>query len=58
MEDKKYICERLGINEAQMTSFFDLPNKTFRDYKNSSKLITAAIRIAVWFGAEKRNFRV
>ena len=57
MEDKKYICERLDITESKMDEFFALPNKTFRDYKNSYGLINKAIKLAMAVGIEKRNFR-
>jgi len=57
MEDKKYICERLGITEEQMDEFFALPNKTYRDYKNSLWIINMAVRLAMLLGVEKRNFR-
>lgn len=57
MEDKKYICDRLGITEKQMDEFFALPNKTFRDYKNSYWIINKAIKLAMAVGIEKRNFR-
>lgn len=58
MEDKSYICERLGITEKQMDEFFVLPNKTFRDYKNSYNMINKAVKLALAVGIEKRNFRV
>lgn len=58
MEDKKYICNRLGITEKQMDEYFNLPNKTFRDYKNSFWIINKAIKIAMALGIEKRNFRL
>jgi len=57
MEDKKYICEHLGISEEQMDDFFALPNKTFRDYRNSFTMINKAIKLAMVLGIEKRNFR-
>ena len=58
MEDKKFICNKLEISEDQMDEFFALPNKTFRDYKNSFWLINKAIRLAMAVGVEKRNFRL
>lgn len=57
IEDKKYICNRLGISEGQMDEYFNLPNKTFRDYKNSYWMINKAVRLAMAVGVEKRNFR-
>lgn len=56
-EDKAYICDKLEISETDLDGFFNLPNKTFRDYNNSFALINKAIRLAMLLGVEKRNFR-
>ena len=56
-EDMEFICEKLRITQEQLDEFFRLPNKTFRDYKNSFALINKAIRLAKILGVEKRNFR-
>ena len=56
-EDITYICEKLGITEDELMGYFKLPNKTFRDYKNSYGRINKAIRLAMLLGIEKRNFR-
>ena len=57
MEDMAFICSKLGIAKDELDGFFKLPNKTFRDYENSFGLINKAIRLAMLFGIEKRNFR-
>ncbi|NLB79325.1 MAG: LPS biosynthesis protein, partial [Clostridiaceae bacterium] len=56
-EDKTVICNKLGITMSDLDEYFKLPNKTFRDYKNSFGLINKAIKLAMLVGLEKRNFR-
>jgi len=57
MEDKEYIAKKLGISDSEMDELIAGENKTWRDYKNSSKLLNFMIHIAVFLGIEKRNFR-
>ena len=57
LEDKKYICEKLHISEEKLDEYFNLPNKTYRDYKNNYKIIKFFIKVAMKLGIEKRNFR-
>ena len=56
-EDMSFICDKLGITRDELDGYFKLPNKTFRDYKNSYALINMAIKVAMFVGVEKRNFR-
>ncbi|WP_455599358.1 N-acetyl sugar amidotransferase [Cloacibacillus sp.] len=56
-EDMEFICDKLGITTIELMEFFRLPNKTFRDYKNSFGMINKAIKLAMLLGIEKRNFR-
>lgn len=56
-QDKKYICEKLHILESELDEYFKLPNKTYRDYKNSYGVIKFFIKLAMKLGIEKRNFR-
>ena len=51
-----------GVVRAQMTKeeFLDLmkqENKTYKDYKNTSGLISLAVKVARLFGMEKRQYR-
>jgi len=57
VQDLEYIIERLGINKEEFLKLMDGENKTFRDYKNSEKLLKLAIKFAMLVGIEKRNFR-
>jgi len=57
MQDLDYIVERLGMNKEEFLKLMDGENRTFRDYKNSEKLLKLAIKFAMLVGMEKRNFR-
>jgi len=57
MQDLDYICGKLEISKKEMLGYMSAPHKTYRDYRNSYWLIRAAIKAAMLFGVEKRNFR-
>jgi len=58
MLDLEYICDKLDIEKDYFIDLMNYENKTFRDYKNSAKIIKLAIKLAKTVGMEKRNFRV
>ncbi len=58
MLDLEYICDKLDIKKDYFIDLMNSENKTFRDYKNSAKIIKLAIKLAKTVGMEKRNFRV
>jgi len=57
MQDLDHIVEKLNISKEEFLELMKGENKTFRDYKNSEKILKSAIRLAVLIGIEKRNFR-
>lgn len=57
MEDLEYIAGKLEISKDELSALIKGENKTFRDYKNSNKLLKSAIKLAMLLGVEKRNFR-
>lgn len=57
MEDFEFVCNQLNISQDKMWKYFNLENKTFRDYKNSYAILKKAINVAKLLGVEKRNFR-
>lgn len=57
LEDMDYIVKRLGFNKDDFLSLMNSENKTFRNYRNSEKLLKLAIKFAMLVGVEKRNFR-
>lgn len=56
-EDKEFIAKKLGITVAELDALISGENKTYRDYKNSGKLLNMCIHLAQKMGIEKRNFR-
>lgn len=57
MKDLEYVCKKLAISKEEFLSLMKEENKTFRDYKNSSKFIALGVRIAQKLGIEKRQYR-
>ena len=56
-EDMEYIAKKLGISKMEFEKIISGENKTYKDYKNSLKLIEFFIKMAKFVGVEKRNFR-
>jgi N-acetyl sugar amidotransferase len=56
-QDMGYIAEKLGVTKNEFIQIMGGSNKTFRDYKNSNTLLRNMIRLAMFVGLEKRNFR-
>jgi N-acetyl sugar amidotransferase len=56
-EDKEFIAKKLGITVKEMDDLIAGENKTYRDYKNSEKMLNMFIHLAQTLGIEKRNFR-
>lgn len=57
MQDLEYIVTKLGIEKTEFINLMKGEKKTFRNYKNSEKMLNIAIRFAMLIGIEKRNFR-
>ena len=57
MQDLEYITEKLDMKKDEFLKLMNGQNKTFRNYKNSEKILKAAIKLAMIVGIEKRNFR-
>jgi hypothetical protein len=48
MQDLEYIVEKLDMNKEEFLELMNGENKTFRDYKNSEKLLKSAIKFAMF----------
>ena len=57
IQDLEYIANKLDITKESFIELMKGENKTFRDYKNSEKILKLAIKLAMLVGMEKRNFR-
>lgn len=56
-EDKEFIARKLDLSVKELNDLIAGENKTYRDYKNSVKLLNMFIHLAQILGIEKRNFR-
>ena len=57
LQDMEFVASKLNVASQMIFDLMRGENKTFRDYKNNEKLLKLAIRLAVFVGMEKRNFR-
>ena len=48
----EYVASKLRISPSQLQSYFDSPNKTYRDYRSQSSLYDFGSRIMKYFGLE------
>ena len=56
-QDMAYIADKLDISVLEFKQLMSGENKSYRDYKNNYWIIKIAIKIAMFLGVEKRNFR-
>ena len=56
-KETEYVAKKLGFTHEELMSFFNGPNKTFRDYKNNYKLIQLGTKLMQMLGLEKRAFK-
>lgn len=52
-----YVAHKLGLSVEELQALFDMPKKTFRDYKNKRDLIGLGANVMRKLGLEKRYFR-
>lgn len=57
IQEFEYVANKLGISKDDLQALFDMPLKTFSDYKNKRWLISAGTKLLSWLGMERRNFR-
>jgi len=56
-QEFEYVAHKLGLTVDELQQLFDMPKKTFRDYKNKRDLIGMGANIMRKLGLEKRYFR-
>ena len=52
-EEFKYIATKLGISEAELRSYHDMPLKSYKDYKNNLAMFNLGAKVLQMIGAEK-----
>lgn len=53
----EYIATKLDISVAELQSYMDAPNKTYRDYKNQQSIYEVGAKVMRMFGLEKGGKR-
>lgn len=56
-EEFEYVAHKLDLSVEQLQAFYELPKKTYKDYKNKRWLIGIGATILRKLGLEKRYFR-
>ncbi|EIB6465886.1 N-acetyl sugar amidotransferase [Salmonella enterica] len=56
-QEFEYVAHKLGITVDELQQLFDMPKKTYRDYKNKRWLIGLGANVLRTLGLEKRYFR-
>lgn len=56
-QEFEYVAHKLGLTVNELQALFDMPKKTFRDYKNKRNLIGLGAEVMRRLGLEKRYFR-
>jgi N-acetyl sugar amidotransferase len=56
-QEFEYVAHKLGLTVDELQALFDMPKKTFRDYKNKRDIIGLGANIMRKLGLEKRYFR-
>ena len=56
-QEFEYVAHKLGLTVDELRQLFELPKKTYRDYKNKRWLIGMGANAMRWLGLEKRYFR-
>lgn len=49
----KYVANKLNISVEELKSYMEIPNKSYKDYKNSNKMFVLGAKILKYVGAEK-----
>lgn len=56
-EDFEYIANKLGISVDELRSYFEAPNKTYKDYKNMQSIYDIGAKVMRFLGMEKGGKR-
>lgn len=56
-QEFEYVAHKLGLTVNELQALFELPKKTYHDYRNKRWLIGLGANAMRWFGMEKRYFR-
>ncbi len=49
----EFVATKLGISTDELHSYFNAPNKSYRDYKNQESMFVLGAKILNWLGIER-----
>lgn len=56
-QEFEFVANKLGLSSVQLQAMFDMPKKSFRDYKNKRRVIGLGTIFLRKLGSERRFFR-
>lgn len=56
-QDFEYVATKLGITKEELQSYFDAPNKTYKDYKSQENIYNFGAKIMRMLGLERGGKR-
>ena len=56
-QEFEFVAHKLGFSVQELEILFNIPKKTYRDYKNKRWLIGLGTNLLRYLGPEKRYFR-
>lgn len=56
-QEFEYVAHKLGLSVDELQKLFEMPKKTYRDYKNKRELIGMGANVMRRLGLEKRYFK-
>lgn len=56
-QEFEYVANKLDLTVGELQTLFELPLKTYKDYKNKKKIISLGTKALSMFGSERRLFR-
>lgn len=56
-QEFEYVAHKLGLTVDELQALFNMPKKTYRDYRNKRNLIGLGAKVLRTLGIEKRYFR-
>jgi hypothetical protein len=56
-EDFEFVSNKLGIKTEELWEYFNMPKKTFKNYKSQQSIYNIGASIMKYFGIEKGGKR-
>ena len=57
LQEFEFVAQKLDLTIEELRELFNGENKSYKDYKNNSWLITLGTRVMQFLGIEKRTFK-